>query len=75
MINYFTKTRKLDERLIQVLIKHGLIRQLRATVVHSLSWRDKNIKKEIGGDVQGTIVDHKRFGKRGTIKNDCKRFC
>ena len=23
MINYFTKTRKLDERLIQVLIKHG----------------------------------------------------
>ncbi|MGI1803431.1 toprim domain-containing protein [Limosilactobacillus reuteri] len=66
MINYFTKIRKLDERLIQVLIKHGLIRQLRNGSAF-FSWRDKNMK-EIGGDVQGTVVDHKKFGKRGTVK-------
>lgn len=64
--NYLTKTRKLDPRLVQLLLKQGLVRQLKNGNAF-FSWRDKN-GKEVGGDVQGTVINHEKYGKRGTIK-------
>lgn len=65
-INYLVNKRKLDKKLVDDLFSSGLIRQLENNAIF-FSWKDEN-GKEVGGDQQGTWIDHRRYGKRGTFK-------
>lgn len=64
--NYLVNQRKLDPNLVGALFKANLIRQLPNGNAYFV-WRDTK-GKEIGGDQQGTMIDHQHFGKRGTLK-------
>lgn len=63
---YLTQVRKLDPQLVDLLIQKQLLRQLKSGDAF-FSWRNAE-GKEVGGDVQGTYVSHKKYGKRGTLK-------
>lgn len=63
---YLVNQRSLNPKLVEALFKHGLVRELRNGDLF-FSWRDQKFK-EVGGDVQGTRIDHEKFGKRGTRK-------
>ncbi|WP_147648899.1 toprim domain-containing protein [Limosilactobacillus mucosae] len=63
---YLVNQRGLNPKLVEALFKHGLVRELRNGDLF-FSWRDQK-SQEVGGDVQGTRIDHEKFGKRGTRK-------
>ncbi|WP_295730234.1 toprim domain-containing protein [uncultured Limosilactobacillus sp.] len=63
---YLTNVRKLNPKLVDALFQMKIVRELRNGDLFFV-WRDQKMK-EIGGDVQGTTVDHQKFGKRGTRK-------
>lgn len=65
-IKYLVEVRKLDEQLVNKLFDFGAIRQLENNAIF-FSWKDET-DKEVGGEQQGTWIDHKRYGKRGTFK-------
>lgn len=64
--NYLVKQRGMSPKLVDLLLQKQLIRQLRDGSAFFV-W--KNSKgQEVGGDLQGTWINHERYGKRGTKK-------
>lgn len=64
--NYLVGKRRLNPQLVEALFKQGLVRELNNGDLF-FSWKDSK-HQEVGGDVQGTTIDHEKFGKRGTRK-------
>lgn len=65
-IDYFINVRKLSPKLVHAMYKSGLVRELRNGNAFFV-WYNRKMK-EVGGDEQGTLVNHDKFGKRGTKK-------
>lgn len=65
---YLQDTRKLSPILVTSMIDAGYIRELKNHAAF-FAWFDKD-GKEVGGNQQGTWIDHKEFGRRGTLKKD-----
>lgn len=65
-LEYFTKVRKLSPKLVNAMYRTGLVRELPNGNAFFV-WYDHNMK-EVGGDEQGTYINHQKFGKRGTKK-------
>lgn len=79
VIDYLVNQRKLDPNLVKLLVdprpnqtgkKNPLVWQLNNGNAF-FSWRDQN-GEIIGGDVQGTTIDHEKYQKRGTLKKVVK---
>ena len=64
--NYLVGKRRLNPQLVEALFKQGLVRELNNGDLF-FSWKNSK-HQEVGGDVQGTTIDHEKFGKRGTRK-------
>lgn len=64
--SYLVGKRRLNPQLVEALFKQGLVRELNNGDLF-FSWKDTK-HQEVGGDVQGTTIDHEKFGKRGTRK-------
>lgn len=62
---YLISQRKLSPKLVDGLIQRDLLRQLKYGEALFV-WK-KN-QKEVGSDIQGTSINHERYGKRGTKK-------
>lgn len=65
-IEYFINVRKLNPKLVHSMYKAGLVRELPNGNAYFV-WYDRKMK-EVGGDEQGTFINHEQFGKRGTKK-------
>lgn len=65
--DYLVNTRKLNPNLVDGLLKSGLVRELYNGDALFV-WYDHQMK-EVGADVQGTRINHQKFGKRGTRKH------
>lgn len=65
-IDYFIKVRKLSPKLVHAMYKSGLVRELKNGNAFFVWYNHK--MQEVGGDEQGTLVNHEKFGKRGTKK-------
>ena len=65
-LEYFTKVRKLSPKLVNAMYRTGLVRELPNGNAFFV-WYDHKMK-EVGGDEQGTYINHQKFGKRGTKK-------
>lgn len=65
--NYLVNQRRLAPKFIDFLHKQGLIEQNHYGDALFV-WRDPATKQIKGASQQGTVVDHKKFGKRGTLK-------
>ncbi|KXN75220.1 DUF3991 and TOPRIM domain-containing protein [Lactobacillus johnsonii] len=64
---YLTKTRKINPKLIKQLHEAGLIEQNQYGNALFL-WRDPTTRKIKGASIQGTKINHEKYGKRGTLK-------
>lgn len=64
---YLTEQRGLSPSLVDNLHEEGLIQQNKSGSVLFL-WRDPETKEVMGSSIQGTQIDHERYGKRGTFK-------
>ena len=62
-----TKTRKINPKLVKQLHEAGLIEQDQYGNALFL-WRDPTTRKIKGASVQGTKINHEKYGKRGTLK-------
>jgi hypothetical protein len=64
---YLVTVRKLSPTLVDQLHEEGLIQQ---NIVGSalFLWRDPATNEIMGSTIQGTHIDHQRYGKRGTFK-------
>lgn len=66
---YLIKVRKLSPKFVDILFKKGLARQIKSNPPGDIlfSWRDHTMN-EVGGDIQGSYINHEKYGKRGTKK-------
>ncbi|MCR1904008.1 NADAR domain-containing protein [Lactobacillus taiwanensis] len=64
---YLTKTRKINPDLINQLHKAGIIEQNQYGDALFL-WRDPVTNDVKGTSIQGTKINHQKYGKRGTLK-------
>lgn len=64
--NYLVNQRHLSKNTISALFKSDCLRQTKDGNA-LFGWHD-NQRRMTGGDIQGTQIDHKRYGKRGTLK-------
>ena len=64
---YLTKTRKINPKLVKQLHEAGLIEQNQYGNALFL-WRDPTTRKIKGASIQGTKINHEKYGKRGTLK-------
>lgn len=71
--DYLIKVRKLDPKTVDAFHKAGLVEQDKHGNVLFL-WRSTDRKHPaiLGASVQGTTIDHKKYGKRGTEKRVLK---
>lgn len=65
--DYLTKVRKLNPKTVESLHRAGLIKQDQYGNALFI-WKNPQNKKVVGVSVQGTKINHKKFGKRGTLK-------
>lgn len=64
--DYLVNIRCLESKTVEMLLKEDYVRQL-GDGNCLFVWRS-SLGKEIGSDIQGTTIDHKKYGKRGTLK-------
>lgn len=65
--SYLNKKRGLNNNLIQILHRQGIIEQDKFGNALFL-WRDPESKEIKGATKQGTWINHEKYGKRGTLK-------
>ena len=63
--DYLINKRKLSTRLVNGLIDRDLLRELKYGDALFV-WKEKG--QEVGSDIQGTRIDHEKYGDRGTKK-------
>ena len=63
--DYLINKRKLSTRLVNGLINRDLLRELKYGDALFV-WKEKG--QEVGSDIQGTRIDHEKYGDRGTKK-------
>lgn len=64
---YLTKTRKIDPEIVKKLHNEHLIEQNQYGDALFLM-RDPNTQEIKGATIQGTKINHEKYGKRGTLK-------
>lgn len=69
--HYLQQTRAIDPIVVDALSQAGVLGhdQLGNAV---FKWQDNLTQQTVGGSVQGTTIDHEKYGERGTMKHIMK---
>lgn len=67
---YLVGERGIDREVVDYLIDNGYLRQEKKYKNAVFVWREFGLSQGeiVGATAQGTVIDHDRFGKRGTAK-------
>lgn len=63
---YLELVRGIETTTVNKLFDKGLLREL-SNGNAAFIWKDKN-NNEVGSEIQGTVINHEKYGKRGTLK-------
>lgn len=70
LTNYLVGERGIDQEIVDYLLENDFIRQDKKFKNVIFAWKEFGLPdgEVVGAMAQGTMIDHERFGKRGTAK-------